>query len=181
MNRVNTNVLIVAYRGFSDSDGQQPPNEHQIMTDSTAILSRGIELSKRDELPLIIFGRSLGGASSIHALSQPEFKYAAKGLILENTFTSIYDVASHLMPKSLIFLAPILWLITAGSYNSIEKLPDVHVPILFIKGCRDMLIPKAQMDRLQRVHEGRRKEAYCFEVANGGHNDTWIAGLNEYF
>jgi fermentation-respiration switch protein FrsA (DUF1100 family) len=52
------------------------------MRDSKAILSKGVELSKRDKIPLIVFGRSLGGASSIHTLSDPEFKYAAKGLIL---------------------------------------------------------------------------------------------------
>lgn len=26
MKNVNTNVIIVAYRGFSDSDGDKPPN-----------------------------------------------------------------------------------------------------------------------------------------------------------
>lgn len=82
------------------------------------------------------------------------------------------------MPRALFFLAPILWMITAGSYNSISKLPNVHVPILFIKGCRDMLIPKAQMDRLQSVHEGLKKESYCYEVEKGTHNDTWVVGIH---
>jgi hypothetical protein len=82
MNKIRANVLIVAYRGFSDSDGDSPPNEKDIMTDSKAIMAKGVELSKRDDIPLIIFGRSLGGASSISTLSEPEFKYAAKGLIL---------------------------------------------------------------------------------------------------
>ena len=118
------------------------------MTDSEAIMRKAVELSRRDKLPLIVFGRSLGGAASIHTLSQPEFAYSAKALILENTFTSIFDVAYHLTPRPLLFLAPLLYLITSNSYNSFGKFPKVKVPILFIKGCRDLLIPKEQMDRL---------------------------------
>ena len=71
MKNVKVNVLIVAYRGFSDSDGDFIPNERNIMNDARSILRKGSELSKRDELPLIMLGRSLGGASSINTLSQP--------------------------------------------------------------------------------------------------------------
>ena len=127
------------------------------MTDAKAILRKGIELSKRDELPLIMLGRSLGGASSINTLSQPEFKYAVKGLILENTFTSIFDVANNFLPRKLIWLSPLLWSITYGSYNSYSKISNIHIPILFIKGCRDALIPKCQMDKLQDLYSSLKR------------------------
>ena len=52
------------------------------MKDAQAIMIRGVELAHRDKLPLFVFGRSLGGAASINVLSQPAFKYSAKGLIL---------------------------------------------------------------------------------------------------
>ena len=42
MERVKVNVLLVAYRGFSDSDGQGAPNEKNIMTDAKLILRKGI-------------------------------------------------------------------------------------------------------------------------------------------
>jgi alpha-beta hydrolase superfamily lysophospholipase len=40
------------------------------MRDAVAIFRRGIEIAERDQLPLFVFGRSLGGASAIHVLSQ---------------------------------------------------------------------------------------------------------------
>lgn len=52
------------------------------MTDAQAIMRKAVELARRDGLPLVVFGRSLGGAASINTLSQPEFTHSAKALIL---------------------------------------------------------------------------------------------------
>lgn len=52
------------------------------MKDAQAIMDKAIELSNRDKLPLVVFGRSLGGAASINVLSQPGYKNAAQALIL---------------------------------------------------------------------------------------------------
>jgi fermentation-respiration switch protein FrsA (DUF1100 family) len=76
----------------------------------------------------------------------------------------------------MFLLAPLLWLITSGSYNSISKISNVHIPILFVKGCKDTLIPKGQMDRLQQTYARLKREHFEFQVPNGGHNDTWMAG-----
>ena len=108
-------------------------------------------------MPLFVFGRSLGGAASINVLSKAKNKYSAKCLILENTFTSIYDVVANFVSLPFILVLPIVWLITSDSYNSIAKLPNVHVPILFVKGCKDKLIPKRQMDQLQDTYAKLRR------------------------
>jgi len=69
MKHIDTNVLIVAYRGFSDSDGTAIPNEKNIADDAKSIFYKAMELAKRDKLPLFVFGRSLGGYSAISTLS----------------------------------------------------------------------------------------------------------------
>lgn len=38
MEGTSSNILIVAYRGFSDSDGSYKPNEAEIIKDASAIL-----------------------------------------------------------------------------------------------------------------------------------------------
>lgn len=150
MKNVDTNVLIIAYRGFSDSDGLENPKEQNIKDDSKFILEKARELAERDNLLLFVFGRSLGGFAAISTLSQLN-QNKPKGLILENTFTSVYDVAANTVP---IVMGPILWplflLITFGSYNSMKKIGKVNVPTLFVKGDNDKLIPKVQMDSLQK-------------------------------
>jgi fermentation-respiration switch protein FrsA (DUF1100 family) len=113
-------------------------------------------------MPIFVFGRSLGGAAAIHALSQQQFKYAAKGLILENTFTNIFDVASNLIPKYLFPLKLFLWLTTSKSYRSIDRMRDVHVPVLFIKGKKDNIIPTRLMDELEAECLKSKMEHFSF-------------------
>ena len=74
--------MLVAYRGFSDSDGSSKPNEREIMYDAEVILKKGVELALESRLPLFVLGRSLGGAAAIHVLSLPEFHLSAKGIVL---------------------------------------------------------------------------------------------------
>lgn len=38
MEGTSSNILIIAYRGFSDSDGNYKPNETEIIKDASAIL-----------------------------------------------------------------------------------------------------------------------------------------------
>lgn len=93
--------------------------------------------------------RSLGGAAAIAILSTDRYKYSAKGLILENTFTSIYDVAANFIPNFVYPVRFLVWLITQGSYNSLAKIKNVKIPILFVKGLKDKLVPPVQMARLE--------------------------------
>jgi predicted peptidase len=45
-------------------------------------MGKAIELSDRDNIPIFVLGRSLGGFSAISTLSQKPFFNAARGLIL---------------------------------------------------------------------------------------------------
>jgi len=55
-------------------------------------------LEKGRKKDLYVLGRSLGGAVSIYLATQEHLKNEIKGLILENTFTSIQDMVKRLMP-----------------------------------------------------------------------------------
>jgi len=58
-------------------------------------------------------------------------------------------VASNLVPMVLIPIQILLWFVTFGSFHSIGKIKDVHVPVIFIKGKRDELVPPRLMDQLE--------------------------------
>jgi fermentation-respiration switch protein FrsA (DUF1100 family) len=94
-------------------------------------------------LDLFLYGRSLGGAVSVYLASHEQFKTKIKGVILENTFTSISDMIDAIMPifKYLKFLQTNHW-------RSIERIPKIEKPILFIRSLRDEIVPTGQMVRL---------------------------------
>ena len=57
-------------------------------------------------LQIAVFGRSLGGAVTIHMAASNTDKIA--GVIIENTFTSIEEVAPKVKPDMLVVLLAVL-------------------------------------------------------------------------
>ena len=63
MNRLNANVLILAYRGYGDSEGT--PLEDGLKMDADATLEYAQGRDDIDNDKIYVFGRSLGGAVAI--------------------------------------------------------------------------------------------------------------------
>jgi len=81
-------VLILAYRGYGDSEGT--PSEDGLKLDADATLEYAQSRDDIDNDRIFIFGRSLGGAVAIQLAMV--HSNSIKGLIIENTFTSIGDM-----------------------------------------------------------------------------------------
>ena len=122
---------------------------------------------------IIIFGRSLGGGiASWLALEQDP-----AALILESTFTSIPAMGSLMYP----FL-PIKWM-SRILYPSIDRVPMIKCPILFIHSPDDEMIPY----KFGRQLFERAESPKSFLSLAGGHNDgfmisgtLYIKGLAEF-
>lgn len=128
-----SNVALVAYRGYSNSEGA--PTEKGIKMDSIAILSHVLNnISNIDRTKVYLHGRSLGGAVAIYAATHAPISLAKqiRGVILENTFTSM----SHMVDAVLGKLSFLKHLILRNHWNSEEIVHRVPAPILFIKGRR---------------------------------------------
>lgn len=69
---------------------------------------------------------------------------AIKGLIVENTFTSIGDMVDQLMP----FVAKFKFLIQRLFYPSIDRIHKVTCPIMFVRGMKDEIVPNHHTERL---------------------------------
>jgi fermentation-respiration switch protein FrsA (DUF1100 family) len=66
---LNCDVILVAYRGYSDSDSV--PSENGLKRDSYAVLDYAINYSdENNHLPIYVYGRSLGGAVAINLASK---------------------------------------------------------------------------------------------------------------
>lgn len=78
--------------------------------------------------PVIVFGRSLGGAVSFYlAEKYPDLVH---GIIVENTFLSISAMVDILMP----FLKPLKNLLLTINWKSEEIIANLKQPIYFISG-----------------------------------------------
>ncbi|XP_015436916.1 PREDICTED: alpha/beta hydrolase domain-containing protein 13 isoform X2 [Dufourea novaeangliae] len=164
---VQCNVLMLEYRGYGLSQGS--PSEEGLYMDARA----GIEyLSSRTDIntnEIIVFGRSLGGAVAINLATIPENSQKIWCLILENTFTSIPDMAALLFGLKFLQYLPLF--LYKNKYLSILKVRSVTVPTLFISGLADTLVPPRMMQDLYKNCRSSYKK--ILPVTGGTHNETW--------
>ena len=169
--RLNCNVFIVAYRGYSYSEGT--PSEDGLKLDAEATLEHVCGRDDLDTDRVYIFGRSLGGAVAIQLAENHSNKM--KGVIIENTFTSIGDMVDHLMPLVAIFrkfIQRIFW-------PSIDRIGNVTAPLCMIRGMKDEIVPCSHSKTLYDA-ASKSKFKVFHEFPEGDHNSTWKIGGETY-
>jgi fermentation-respiration switch protein FrsA (DUF1100 family) len=131
--QLNVNIVAFAYRGYSSSNGT--PSEDGIKKDAHAIVDFVKNEPMIDKDKMFLIGRSLGGAVAIYTASQ--YKQLFRGVIVENTFTSMGDMVD----KIFFFLRYFKFLILRNYWQSIDLVKDIQSPMLFITGDQDELVP----------------------------------------
>lgn len=148
-------ILAVSWRGYGTSEGA--PTEEGLYNDARAALQYLLDNGTKLE-NIVLYGESLGTGIAIQMATE----YNARALILEAPYTSISSRAAELYPYIPVKL------LLKDHFNSIDKIGNVHIPVLIFHGYRDTVMP---------IHHGRKileaanepKEARFFD--NVGHTD----------
>ncbi|MBI4382990.1 MAG: alpha/beta hydrolase [Nitrospinae bacterium] len=166
LRRLKINVFIFDYRGYGRSEGE--PDEEGIYRDSRAAyrVLTGTKNISPDKL--FLFGRSLGAACAIEVALQ----HPAAGLVLESAFTSAGDMAKKMFP-----ILPAARLIRSR-FDSLSKISRVRLPVLFLHGDRDDLVP---YELGRKLYDAANEPKEFYDIRGAGHNDTYIAGGEAYF
>lgn len=162
-------VFLISYRGYGKSDGTFP-FEATVYSDARAAWSYLTEQKGVDPGSIFIYGHSLGGAVAIElATNHPE----AGGLIIEAAFTSIADMA-RAIPRYRFFP---LDFIVHQRFESIKKFGRLQVPVLYLHGTDDRLVPP-EMSRDLFSQTASAKQLKF--INGGGHNNSAVVGGDEY-
>ncbi|CCW68913.1 unnamed protein product [Phytomonas sp. Hart1] len=183
-------VLMIDYRGFG-------------LSSTTAITQKGLEMDaqacldfiKHDErLPqdkIYVMGTSLGAAVALHLVVKPRAARHISGVVIENTFTSISDMAGILASSvirqlsipfpgyAMLFLVYYLFPLTLHlKWKNIATLQSISIPMLFLSGLKDELVPPEQMRRLYQAACGRNHKdnplRRLVTFQEGSHNDLFL-------
>eukprot|EP00933_Yihiella_yeosuensis_P007636 TRINITY_DN112763_c0_g1_i1.p1 TRINITY_DN112763_c0_g1~~TRINITY_DN112763_c0_g1_i1.p1 ORF type:complete len:417 (+),score=53.94 TRINITY_DN112763_c0_g1_i1:83-1333(+) len=211
---LGVNILILDYRGYGDSEDGSGPSEDGFLKDAMGAYrwlvgqSRGeAEKAARPRVRsdrILFFGRSIGGAVAVRLAErllrerreQALFGKTAEGaellplpagLVLENTFTSLRDMAVQIFPF-LSFLRPLLrspvifdeW----RSSDGLDYLASNHDQwcCCLLSGLQDQIVPPEQMRAIHAILKKNRPKVLKFFVfPHGGHNDTPHKGGAEYW
>ena len=112
---------------------------------------------------------------AIDLASRVENSTKIRCLLLENTFTSIPDVAKSLFNFKFVRCLP-RWFYK-NQYLSRMKVPRLMIPTLYLSGLGDQLIPSSMMTELFNATSSETKIMARFP--GGSHNETWMS--NHYY
>ncbi|MGP0075400.1 MAG: alpha/beta hydrolase [Bryobacteraceae bacterium] len=157
-----SSILMLDYRGYGKSTGS--PSEQGLYRDSEAgfiyLLGKGYRAEQ-----IIIHGESLGSAVAIDLAS----RRSGAALVLEAPFTSASDVAGTVVP----FIGPLL----IRGFNSVPKIRWIRVPMLFLHGDRDQVVPLRLGQELFAAAQGSKT---FWVIPGAGHNDILDVAGPEY-
>ena len=176
---LNVNIVAIAYRGYSRSEGQ--PEQEGIIEDALATVQFCKKENRIDDNRVFIVGRSLGGAVAIHVMSKLDQlgDDYIKGVIIENTFTSICDMADALF-SFLRLIQPIKRAMLRLRWESINEVQKIKKPVFFISGDQDTLVPTEMTYRLsEATKKSEFKETWI--VPGGLHNNTFLVAGPMYY
>jgi fermentation-respiration switch protein FrsA (DUF1100 family) len=180
---LNLDVLAFDFRGHGASDGHTATFGHREVADVLA--AHRYAATRLPGRPVFLVGVSYGAAVSLQALPRLPGVRAAW---LEAPFARFSSVADHKLapiprPLRRPMMATYFWLawldagLSPGDINPIDCLDECRIPIAFVHGRRDDLIPFGEGEALFAAYEGPKHK---FWVDNGNHFNLLQVAGDEY-
>jgi uncharacterized protein len=173
-NKMGFSVLAIDYRGFGESTARTP-TEASAYEDAEAAWEYLAKIAP--DRKRYIFGHSLGGAVATHlALKKPE----ASGVILEATFTSVPEMVKETKWGFL----PVGFLVTQR-FESIKRINEIKMPILFAHGTLDEIVPFNMGERLFAAAKAPKRfvrvEGGNHHNLTSNHFEAYSQAVHEHF
>ena len=152
--KYGASVFLFDYRGYGESEGS--PHEAGILQDGEAALETFAKRENISPNQIIPIGRSLGGGIAVHVA----VKYQTKMVIIQNSFSSLVDVAANRYP-----VFPVRYLMR-NQLRSDLKITEYKGFLFQSHAAQDRVVPYQFGKKLHDTYKGP-KEFYSYE---SGHN-----------
>ncbi|MCG5057189.1 MAG: alpha/beta fold hydrolase [Limnoraphis sp. WC205] len=163
--QMGLSVFLIDYRGYGRST-KRIPTETTVYEDVEKAWNYLIHERGINPHHIFVFGHSLGGAIAIDLASKhPEIA----GLIIESSFTSIRKMVDF---QKRYWMFPIDLLLTQ-TFNSISKVSQLKMPILFTHGTNDRVVP---VEMSKQLFTAAIEPKQLLIVPGAGHNNVRQVG-----
>ncbi|MFA5959171.1 MAG: alpha/beta hydrolase [Tatlockia sp.] len=155
-------VFLLEYRGYGGNRGV--PTEHGLYEDGRTAL-QFLYQKGAESIHVVLYGESLGTGIA----TKLAVEYPVCAVILQSPFTSLVSLSRHHYP----------WLIIKpwDQFNSLERIKQIHVPLLVLHGKQDQIVPFNEgLTLFNQANEPKKMLVF----ADQNHNDLWSAsGFSE--
>lgn len=162
-------LLLIDYRGYGKSQGDFP-DETSVYEDAEAAWVYLTTQKKIMSQEIFVYGHSLGGAIAINLAQQHQ---DLAGVIVESSFTSISAMLDFVFPFPLY---PKKWILTQH-FDSLSKVASLFLPVLFIHGTGDSVVPFSMSKEL---YEAAPDPKYLVLIPGAGHDNIAAKGGEKY-
>ena len=175
--KLNVDVVAFDYRGYGQSTGR--PTESGLMLDTETVYDYVRKELKADKV--VLYGRSLGGAVALQfaSLLGSRGDVHLRGVIAENTFTSIADMVGSVFPFLNFDLVKKYCLRLRWETDKFVEF--IKGPVMLISGLKDEIVPASHMAELKRLCDKHKVMTHSVAFPDGKHNDTWVVGGEQYW
>lgn len=163
-------VLLIDYRGYGHSEGGFP-SESRVYQDAERAWDY---LTRERGVPskqIFLYGMSLGGAIAIElAIRHPE----AAGLMVQSSFTSMREMVNY---RYHFWMFPVDLLLTE-QFDSLTKVKNLQMPVLFMHGTDDADVP---VEMSQQLFDRAPEPKQLFIVPTARHHNVAAVSGERYF
>lgn len=163
-------VFILDYRGYGLSEGK--PSIAGVHYDAYIGLKWALARAKAQQLPLVVLGQSIGGATAVTlvANASKEEQQQINGLVIDSAFSGYRRIAREKLNESWLtwaFQYPLSFTITDrySPEKHLNKLPE-GLPLLVLHSCADEVIPCSHS---QRIYNQAAEPKIYLEAQEGRH------------
>lgn len=129
-------VFVFDYSGFGFSEGKA--TRKNVLTDALAAINYVKTRNDTQNLPLVLYGQSLGG--HLAAVAAATKQDALNALVLEAPFSSHKDIAAH-RAHQILFVGVVGRVLVKEQYSAKQCIKQFHKPLLVIHSSEDREIP----------------------------------------
>jgi fermentation-respiration switch protein FrsA (DUF1100 family) len=166
---MNAAIFVFDYRGYGRSEGS--PNEPGVIADARAARAWLAMRAGVREQDIVLMGESLGGGVAVDLAAHD----GARALVLEDTFTSLPDMAAYHYPW-----LPAKW-VMRGRLDSLANIGKYRGPLLMSHGTDDTIIPFQYAEKLfAAANEPKRFVTHHGADHNDGHSDEFLQELRQF-
>nr|MDA3872373.1 alpha/beta fold hydrolase [Kiritimatiellia bacterium] len=162
-------LFVFDYRGYGHSEGS--PTRRGLVRDGIAALETVQQRPEFDPGRFFVWGQSLGATVALQAMLRSDVPVTAA--LIDSTFSSHGRIAAEKMRHLPWFLQPLRLLrplFISGGFDAdqaLSQLPE-DLPLFFIHGERDRVIPPSHSQRLHRL---RPENSRLWIIPGAGHCD----------
>lgn len=161
--------FIFDYPGYGASYGKPTPQN----TVESGILAIEYVQKKWPDLPIIVFGQSLGGAVSLRSVIDIKERTRICAHVVESTFDSYKKVGSAAMASSWVtwIMQPFAYLFLSDDYAPKGKISQISpTPLMVVHRKNDPVVP---FELGKRVFNEAKDPKEFLEVEGAGHIDSF--------